>query len=158
MYQRILVPLDGSQTAALALEHAKALAAKFGSSIHLVRAVHTLGELARAATPSLSSTTALSQDVIARQNEASEQAAARSYLDDVAGELQAAGIKVETRVREGEPAAQILDAARSAAADVIIMTAFGAGGAHTRTEHAVFGGVADQVLRQSRVPVLLIRP
>jgi nucleotide-binding universal stress UspA family protein len=38
------------------------------------------------------------------------------------------------------------------------MTAFGAGGAHTRAERAVFGGVADEVLRQSHVPVLLIRP
>ncbi|HEY7465305.1 MAG TPA: universal stress protein, partial [Dehalococcoidia bacterium] len=31
MYQRIVVPLDGSETAALAVQHAQALAQKFGS-------------------------------------------------------------------------------------------------------------------------------
>ena len=157
MYQRIVVPLDGSQTAAFALEYAKALAQKFDSTVHLVRAVHTLGELAQVATPSLT-TAALSQDVISRQDEASEQSAARTYLDGVRKELEADGVKAETRVRDGAPAAQILEAARAAGADVIVMTAFGAGGAHTRAERAVYGGVADEVLRQSHVPVLLIRP
>jgi nucleotide-binding universal stress UspA family protein len=157
MYQRIVVPLDGSETAALAVPHAQALAQKFGSTVHLVRAVHTLGELAQVATPSLA-TAAFSQDVISRQDEASEQSAARAYLDAVRKELQADGVKTETRVREGAPAAQILEAARAAGADVIIMTAYGAGGAHTRAERAVFGGVADEVLRRSHIPVLLIRP
>ncbi len=157
MYQRILVPLDGSQTAALAVEHAKALAQKFGSTIHLVRAVHTLGELAEVATPSLA-TTAFSQDVVSRQDAAGEQADARQYLDSVRRDLEAEGIKVESRVRAGVPAKQILDAAAAAAADVIVLTAYGAGGAHTRDRGAVFGGVADEVLRESRIPVLLVRP
>ena len=157
MYQRILVPLDGSQTAALAVEHAKSLAQKFGSTIHLVRAVHTLNELAEVATPSLA-TTAFSQDVVSRQDEAAEQADARQYLDNVRKELEAEGIKVEARVRPGKPAQQILDAARAASADVIVLTAYGAGGAHTRNPGAVFGGVADEVLRESHIPVLLIRP
>jgi nucleotide-binding universal stress UspA family protein len=158
MYQRILVPLDGSQTAALALDHAKTLAERFGATVHLVRAVHTLSELAEVATPSLATTTAMSQDVISRQNEASEQAEAREYLDNVRADLEAAGIKAETRVRPGRPAEQILDAARAASADLIILTAYGAGGAHTRNPGAVYGGVADEVLRESRTPVLLVRP
>ena len=41
---------------------------------------------------------------------------------------------------------------------LIVMTAYGAGGAHTRSEKNVFGGVADEVLRQSQIPVLMIRP
>ena len=157
MYQRILVPLDGSQTAALALDHAKALAQKFGATVHLVRAVHTLTELAAVATPSLA-TTAFSQDVVSRQDEDTEQAAARGYLDGVRKELEADGIKVEARVRPGRPAEQILDAAKAAAADVIVLTAYGAGRAHTRGPGAVYGGVADEVLRESRIPVLLVRP
>jgi nucleotide-binding universal stress UspA family protein len=157
MYQRILVPLDGSQTAALALDHARALAQKFGSTVHLVRAVHTLGELAEVATPSLA-TTAFSQDVVARQDEDTELAGARDYLEGVRKELEADGIKVEARVRPGQPAEQILDAARAAAAEVIVLTAFGAGGAHTRSGGAIYGGVADEVLRESKIPVLLVRP
>jgi nucleotide-binding universal stress UspA family protein len=158
MYKMILVPLDGSDTAALALTHAKALAQRFGSTLHLVRAVHTLGELSEVATPSLASSTAMSQDVVARQNAASEQAEARQYLDDVMKELQADGVRAETRVRAGRPAEQILDAARTAEADLLVLTAFGAGGAHTRAPGAIYGGVADEVLRESHVPVLLVRP
>jgi nucleotide-binding universal stress UspA family protein len=157
MYNKILVPLDGSLTAALALTHARALAQKFDSTIHLVRAVHTLNELAQVATPSLTAA-AFSQDVVSRQEEADEQVEARSYLDEVGKELQAEGIRVVSSVHEGAPARQILEAARSAGVDVIVLTAYGAGGAHTRGPQAVYGGVADEVLRDSRIPVLLIRP
>ena len=157
MYGKILVPLDGSLTAALALTHAKALAQKFDSTIHLVRAVPTLNELAEVATPTLA-TAAFSQDVVSRQKEANEQVEARSYLAEVSKELQAEGLKVVSTVHEGKPARQILEAARSAGADVIVLTAYGAGGAHTRGPQALYGGVADEVLRDSRIPVLLIRP
>jgi nucleotide-binding universal stress UspA family protein len=101
---------------------------------------------------------AFSQDVVSRQEEQSEQVEARSYLADVGKDLQAEGIRVVSTVREGKPARQILEAARSAGVDVIILTAYGAGGAHTRGPKAVYGGVADEVLRDSRIPVLLIRP
>jgi nucleotide-binding universal stress UspA family protein len=158
MFQRIVVPLDGSRTAAEALPHARAVAKRFGSTIHLVRAVHTLGELTEVATPSVASQAAVSQDVISRMDSAKEQTEARQYLDAVGKELAADEIKVETRVRAGAPAQQILDAAQAADADLIVLTAYGAGGAHTRNERAVYGGVADEVLRQSRIPVLLIRP
>jgi nucleotide-binding universal stress UspA family protein len=157
MYKRILVPLDGSETAALALEHATALARQSGATLHLVRAVHTLGELAQAATPSVAAA-AISQDVVSRQDEDREQSEARRYLEDVRKQLQAQSIQAETRVRPGKPAEQILDAARTADAQLIVLTAYGAGGAHTRSGGAVFGGVADEVLRQSRIPVLLVRP
>jgi nucleotide-binding universal stress UspA family protein len=157
MYSKILVPLDGSLTAALALTHARALAQKFDSTIHLVRAIPTLSELAQVAMPTLAAA-AFSQDVVSRQEEQSEQVEARSYLADVGKDLQAEGIRVVSTVREGKPARQILEAARSAGVDVIILTAYGAGGAHTRGPQAVYGGVADEVLRDSRIPVLLIRP
>ena len=158
MFQRILIPLDGSQTAAEALPHARALAKRFGSTIHLVRAVHTLGELAEVATPSVAIQAAVSQDVMSRLDSAKEQTEARQYLDTVGKDLAADGIKVETRVRAGAPVEQILAAAQGANADLIVLTAYGAGGAHTRSERAVYGGVADEVLRQSKTPILLIRP
>jgi nucleotide-binding universal stress UspA family protein len=157
MYERILIPLDGSPTAAAALEQAEALGEKLGSTLVLVRVVHTLGDLASVATPTLSRAE-FSQDVIARGDSASEHAAARSYVDNLSDALQKRGLSVETHVGEGAPADQIIQTARSAAANLIVMTAYGAGGAHTRGQRAVFGGVADEVLRQSQVPVLLIRP
>jgi nucleotide-binding universal stress UspA family protein len=158
MYERILVPLDGSPTAAKALEQAEALAEKLGSVLVLVRVVHTLGDLTQTATPSLTQQAATSQDVIATTESAGEHAAARSYIADLSDALAKRGLKVETQVTEGVPAEKIIESARAANAGLIVLTAYGAGGAHTRAQKAVFGGVADEVLRQSHVPVLLIRP
>jgi nucleotide-binding universal stress UspA family protein len=158
MYERILVPLDGSLTAAKALEQAEALGEKLGSTLILVRIVHTLGDLASAATPSLTSQAATSQDVIARSDSASEHAESRTYISNLSDALRKRGLEVETHIGEGVPADEIMKTALSANASLIVMTAYGAGGAHTRAEKAVFGGVADEVLRQSRVPVLLVRP
>jgi nucleotide-binding universal stress UspA family protein len=158
LFDRILVPLDGSPTAAQALEQAEALAEKLNAKLVLVRVVHTLGELTQAATPSLASQAATSQDVVARSDSATEHAAARTYLDSLSDALKQRGLTVETHIAEGDPAAQIIAAAGTGSAQLIALTAFGAGGAHTRSGNAVFGGVADEVLRQSRVPVLLIRP
>lgn len=157
MYERILVPLDGSHTAAIALEHAEALAEKLGSQLVLVRVVHTLADLAPAATPSLAQA-AISQDVISRNQSAGEHAEARTYLGTLSDALSRRGVGVETLVREGSPAEQIIAAAVTSSAKLIVLTAYGAGGAHTRAQRAVYGGVADEVLRQSRIPVLLIRP
>ncbi|HEU0073557.1 MAG TPA: universal stress protein [Dehalococcoidia bacterium] len=158
MFERILVPLDGSPTAAKALEQAEALGEKLGSTLILVRIVHTLGDLASAATPSLTSQAATSQDVIARSDSASEHAESRTYISNLSDALRKRGLGVETHIGEGVPADEIMKTALSANASLIVMTAYGAGGAHTRAEKAVFGGVADEVLRQSRVPVLLVRP
>lgn len=158
MYERILVPLDGSAIAAQALEQAEALAEKLNSTLALVRVVHTLGDLVNAATPSLATQAATSQDVIARNESAEEHAAARSYIAGLRDALAKRGLSVETYVREGDPATEVINAARACEAGLIVLTAYGAGGAHTRSERAVYGGVADEVLRQSRVPVLLIRP
>jgi len=157
MYERILVPLDGSPTAAKALDQAEALAEKLGSTLVLVRVVHTIGDLARTATPTLARAE-FSQDVIARSRSDSEHAEARSYIANLSDALRQRGLNVETHVGEGAPGDQIIQTARSASAGLIVMTAYGAGGAHTRSQKAVFGGVADEVLRQSYVPVLLIRP
>ncbi|HWC29097.1 MAG TPA: universal stress protein [Dehalococcoidia bacterium] len=158
MYQSILVPLDGSHTAALALDHAVAIAEKFRATVHLVRVVHTLAELADVTAPSLATSAATSQDVVSREEASREFEEARHDLQARCDELQARGVVTDNRVRAGEPAAQIMVAARDSGAGLIILTAYGAGGAHTRNPGAVYGGVADEVLRQSRVPVMLIRP
>jgi nucleotide-binding universal stress UspA family protein len=157
MYERILVPLDGSPTAAKALEQAESLAEKLGSTLVLLRVVHTLGDLAKTATPS-PSRVEFSQDVVAAGASASEHVEARSYITNLSDALAKRGLPVETRVGEGVPAEQIMATAKTANAGLIVLTAYGAGGAHTRSQKAVFGGVADEVLRQSHVPVLLIRP
>lgn len=78
MSERILIPLDGSQTAAMALNHAEALAASLVRT--LVRVVHFLGELTRTAAPSLATQAATSQDLVTRSESAAEYAESQFYV------------------------------------------------------------------------------
>jgi nucleotide-binding universal stress UspA family protein len=157
MFNRIIVGLDGSVVAEEALPHAISLAETYGGMLSLVTVAHPLNELAGIG-PSLTGQAAISQDVVARLESAREQIADRTCLDDVRSRIAETGIDVEARIREGRPAEQILKLATELHADLIVLTAYGGGGAHIRSQGAVFGGTADEVLRESRVPVLLIRP
>ena len=73
-------------------------------------------------------------------------------LDAVAEQLRAYGIAAEARVSDDDPAAAILGAARETRADLIAMSTHGRGG----LGRWLYGSVADQVLRQAEVPVLLV--
>jgi nucleotide-binding universal stress UspA family protein len=88
-------------------------------------------------------------------NELMEEAreSTRSYLAATATRVQSAGAAVTTRVDEREPAEAILHAAAECDAWIIAMATHGQGGV-TRW---AFGSVADEVLRRSRQPVLLVR-
>ena len=79
---------------------------------------------------------------------------------DIQGDLerlakleQVAGVKVESRMVEGVPAYEIIEAAKDSGADLITM------GTHGRTgrERVFFGSVAERVVRISPVPVLTVR-
>jgi nucleotide-binding universal stress UspA family protein len=61
--------------------------------------------------------------------------------------------RVEYRVQDGEPAAEILQSAREDACDLIVM------GTHGRTgvNRLLLGSVAEAVLRQAVCPVLTVR-
>ncbi len=65
-----------------------------------------------------------------------------------------AGVKTETKISSGSPAEEIIRAAESAGADLIVM------GTHGRTGVGliIFGSVAEKVVKNSRIPVLTIRP
>jgi len=68
--------------------------------------------------------------------------------------LQRAGYRVTSRVRFGDPAAEIADLARCANVDLVAMATHG----QTGLRHLLLGSAAEQVLRELTIPVLLIRP
>jgi nucleotide-binding universal stress UspA family protein len=78
---------------------------------------------------------------------------AEEYLAPLAVDLRRRGVRVRTEVRRGEAAEEILKAAREAKADVIAMTTHG----RTGLGRLLFGSVAETVLRESELPVLLMR-
>ena len=78
---------------------------------------------------------------------------AEEYLAPLAVDLRRRGVRVKTEVRRGEAADEILKAARESKADVIAMTTHG----RTGLGRLLFGSVAETVLRESELPVLLMR-
>jgi nucleotide-binding universal stress UspA family protein len=128
MFRSLLVPLDGSPEAATALPLARTIAQATGGSITLLRV------------PTSHSAAAAQQAI--------------TYLDQMAVELRGAEVVVDTVVRPGEPAREILAEARSRASDLIVM-ATRAPGPRSMT---ILTSVARWVLASGLAPVLLVRP
>jgi nucleotide-binding universal stress UspA family protein len=80
---------------------------------------------------------------------------AESYLESLKRSMGAKGVKIEAFVRTGNPAAEILEAARSFGQPLVVITTFGRTPPRADGE---LGAVAREVLRSADGPVLLLRP
>ena len=146
MYQKILVPLDGSETAVCTLAHTRTIAQGCQvPEVTLLRVVEPL--------PTVYSTYGLAGDLLSGAQEKA-QTEAKDYLSKQAEYLRKDGISVETALATGKAADEILDYASKNQTDLIIMCTHGTSGIH----RWAMGSVADKVLRHSRVPVLLVPP
>jgi len=79
---------------------------------------------------------------------------AQTNLTRVADELAASGVQVRVVVRHGDPGEEILTQARAQNADLIVMRTHGRSG----IGRMLLGSVTQHVLRESHVPVMLLRP
>jgi nucleotide-binding universal stress UspA family protein len=138
MFQRILIPLDGSPRAESILPQVDHLWEREASELLLVHSVSGYSPSNGDTTPTL----------VHRRDDA------ESYLQGVARRYMDAGAKVRIRVLEGSPAGAILDAAKREKASMIAMTTHG----RTGIMRWLMGSVADQIIRSSEVPLLLVRP
>jgi nucleotide-binding universal stress UspA family protein len=68
--------------------------------------------------------------------------------------LRASNVRASLEIREGVPAEEILRAAREKKADLIAMSTHGRSG----VVRLIAGSVAEEVLRRSKIPVLMTRP
>ena len=155
MYDRILVPLDGSRFSTRALKYAADLAPRYCAALVLVSVVEPERVI-----PSVADPTGMASPVVA--NAAVEQARyleernrtrARRYLAGKVRALKAEGIAAEYVLEYGHPAEAIMKTAKKKKADLIVMATHGRGG----LKRAFMGSVADKVIRESREPVLVIR-
>lgn len=143
MYERVLVPLDGSELAETILPFAERIAGPLGAEVVLLTVVEPLSAITGLATGGVDRPDAL----FLRQLEA------RTHLTETAKPLEARGLRVRTLLGLGVPAVEIVESARAVGADLIAMTTHGRSG----LRRAVFGSVAEEVLRAASVPVLMIR-
>ncbi len=143
----ILVPLDGSALAEVALTYAMDFATLFRKPLAIMRAADPLF----AAVPQtyLASTSGV---VLAPPVDEREEA--RSYLADISMQLATRNVKfVETWSPEGAAAPSILQTATAARADLIVMASHGRSG----ITRILLGSVTQDVLRQTHLPILVAR-
>lgn len=143
MFQRILVPLDGSKRAEQAIPIAAKIARASNGSIVLLRSVTALTNFAGYSMES----SIMTQDVIAAAAER-----AKAYLASIAASADLVGIPTTLEVPLGDAAATILPAATVDKADIIVMCSHG----DTGFKRWVLGSVAQKVARHSTIPVLIL--
>lgn len=144
MFDRVVVSLDGSDTAELALPAATELSKRLGIPLHLVR-VADLAWMSMGAADAALEYAALGDTVDA------EEQASRDYLAEVQKRLESDGATVTTEVRTGFAAREIIASVKPN--DLLVMASHGRSG----PARWLLGSVAEDVTRRSVAPVLLIR-
>ena len=153
--RQILVPLDGSPLAEMALPHAIGLARATSSGLLLMRVVPTYTPPISRVGP-LGSMGPMYYDPTEIEQMYDEQPAlARDYLHGVAERLASMKLQVETVVTEGIPEEMISRHAQEH--PDILMIAMSTHG-RSGVGRWLFGSVAEKVLQHAAVPVLLVHP
>ena len=138
-YKKILVPLDGSDNATLACNHAIGLARAGGMSIVLL---HCYGELP-------ATIGGAARDEIIALSEAEGNA----ILSPGAQLCKDSDIPCKTVVSSGNPGRTIVTVAQAEGCDLIVMGSRGL----SDFSGMVMGSVSHRVLRHSTMPVLIVR-
>lgn len=146
MYQKILVPLDGSELAECALSHVTSLAKEGAAGEIILLSVVIVHIPGRGDYPGLTDINAVRENLFVESSK---------YLADVESRFASEGIKVKTVSLEGNrPAEVISDYAQKNGIELIVIATHG----YTGLKKLMFGSVALGVLHESHIPILLIRP
>ena len=144
MFKQILVPIDGSAPASLAVSKAIGLAQAFGSTVTAIYVIDPYPFTG------VGTEFAYGQD----QYIAVAKAEAATSLESANTTLKAAGVNAGTLVVEGHSVHRsILETAQSIGADLIVMGSHGRRG----IEKLVLGSVTQRVLGDAHLPVLVVR-
>jgi len=142
MYQRILIPLDGSELAEVVLTYATELAGGLDLDVTLLLVASTaLGDFV----PMHQAYIERVADVLRHQ---AQEVQARTGFQPGGKAVEVSG-----QVAMGYPAEEILRYANEKTVDLVLMATHGRSGIRRWT----MGNVADKILRTSKVPVLLVR-
>ena len=145
MIGSIVVGTDGSDTAKEAVRQATELAKALDASVHLVSAYEPIGE-GRLREERQQVPDDMQWMVNPRED-------VDATLRDAGSEIEAAGVRVETYAREGDPADAILDVAEEKKADLIVVGNKGMTGA----KRFLLGSVPNKVSHHAPCSVMIIR-
>ena len=140
--KNLLVPIDFSEFSRRALEYALPLAEKFGAKVTLIHVVEPAfypdNVMVPVETEDLNT-------IMVREG--------RKMLDELGAEKIKPEIQSERIIATGRPYNEIIDAAESLQADLIIMATHG----YTGLKHMLMGSTAERVVRHAPCPVLVVR-
>lgn len=149
MFNKVLVPLDGSKLAECVLPYVEELATHgvaeeviLASVTERVKGYRVISDYGGAV-----------GERLAPEAAGKKETQAQKYLNRVAKGLKDKGIKVETLVLIGNPAEEIVLYADAMHCDLIVMSSHGRSG----PSRWVHGSVADKIFRASRIPVMMVR-
>ena len=141
---KILHPTDFSEPSRYALGYAVAFAKEFGAQLWVI---HVIEEVARAmyfdmlqAPP----VAAIMADI---------EAQAEKLLDGLLDDAVKKELNARYLIRKGVPFLEVVRCAQEIKADMIVCGTHG----HTGIKHALFGSVAEKIVRRSPCPVLSVR-
>ena len=151
MFERILICLDGSKLAEQILPYATEQALKFNGKVTLL---HVMSIPDRIAMASVAGAVPQTPDMIER-NARKQKAAMVDYLEGVARVVAKKGVDVKHVILEPSQIGEaIVRYARANSFDLICIATHG----HRGLGRVVFGSVADYVLRQAGLPIMMIGP
>ncbi|GAA4356287.1 universal stress protein [Variovorax defluvii] len=146
MYERILVPIDGSATSMRGLDEAVRLARLTGGAIRLIHVVDELKYVT-----GFESFAAYSGDIVPLMAQAGKEVLAQGRE-----RVRRAGMEAESVLftsLAGRVSELVVEQAKAWQADLIVIGTHGRHG----VARALLGSDAEQVLRMAPVPVLLVR-
>ncbi|WP_254523255.1 universal stress protein [Natrinema caseinilyticum] len=147
MYEHILVPTDGSETAEAAVDHAIDLADQYGATVHALYVVDT---------DSMSLTLGGEQLDRIEQGRYGEMEEVREHADQatgyVADRAEERGLETVEHVSAGKPHSLIANYIEDSDIDLVVMGSHGRSG----IRRALLGSVTERTLRSTHVPVLVV--
>ncbi len=133
-FERILIPTDGSDTAATAVGHGLSLAAAYEAAVEFLYVADVYA-----------------MSTVPESREAREHGA--EIVESLVDRAESEGVAAEGTVRTGFPHEEILDEASTVGADLVVMSSHG----RTGLDRYLIGSVAEKVVRLSAVPVLTVQ-
>jgi nucleotide-binding universal stress UspA family protein len=148
MISKILVPVDGSTVAQKAATYAVELAKQTGASLTLLSVIDHRVFIDQAV-PASASPTHLKESVQDYLKQSAESAA-----DKIAKICKRYNIQYKAAIRTGHPVEEIVNEAKKAKADLIVMGSHG----KSALKAAVLGSVTYGVMhKNTKIPVLIVR-
>jgi nucleotide-binding universal stress UspA family protein len=138
----VLCPVDFDDNSADALQQAAALALQSGGLIHLLHVVQINPLVAQGAI----------EGFAGKELYDSQEEAAHRQLEEFAQTIPS-NVPRQLAIEIGEPGALIIEATSRLGADLLVMATHGRSG----LKRLILGSVAEKVVRESSVPVLIVR-